>query len=194
MKIYTKTGDRGFTGLYGGERVPKSTARVQAYGAVDEANAVLGLATSQLEASTEEIRQELNGLQNTLFEVGADLATPQDSPYRKNITPISEQDVTRLEWLIDHYEETLPPLQSFILPGGTLAAASLHHARTVVRRAERECVGLEHRDPGSVNPQLIIYLNRLSDLLFVLARVVNHRVGTSETAWHARTSTRTGRG
>ena len=182
MKIYTKTGDEGTTALYGGERVPKDTLRVNAYGTVDEANACLGLARSHgVDAALD---GELETLQNALFDLGADLATPQDSKYRKNFMPLNEQDVAQLEELIDRYEEELEPLKNFILPGGSGAAAALHLARAVTRRAEREVVALAREE--EVNPQVAIYLNRLSDLLFVVARVVNMQTGVSELRWQVK--------
>ena len=182
MKIYTKTGDAGETGLYGGERVPKDALRVQAYGTVDEANAVLGVARAALIAP--DLNEVLAGIQNDLFYVGADLATPSDSKYRANIVPIKEEDARRLEKLIDDFEQDLEPLANFVLPGGHEASSALHLARTVVRRAEREVTGLAREE--DVNAHVAIYLNRLSDLLFVMARVVNKKMGVSETRWHVK--------
>lgn len=190
MKIYTKTGDKGETGLYGGVRVSKDDARVAAYGTVDEVNAALGVVRAYY--ADKAVNDDLETVQNALFDVGADLATPQDSKYRSNLTPIDEEDIELLERLIDRYDSELEELKSFILPGGHEAAASLHFARTVVRRAEREVVALGRQE--AVNPQIAVYLNRLSDLLFVMARVVNMRMGVSETRWlvkgRARTKTR----
>ena len=182
MKIYTKTGDEGTTALYGGTRVPKDTLRVNAYGTVDEANACLGLARSH--GVDLALDGELETIQNALFDLGADLATPQDSKYRKNLTPLNEQDVAQLEALIDQYEADLAPLQNFILPGGHESAAALHLARAVTRRAEREVVALAREE--EVNPQVVIYLNRLSDLLFVVARIVNMQTGVSELRWQVK--------
>ena len=186
MKIYTRTGDAGETGLYGGERVPKHDPRVEAYGTVDEANALLGLARAH--GNDTQVRKTLEELQNALFDVGADLATPHGAKQRARIVPIDERDVASLETWIDEYEELLEPLDSFILPGGNATAAALHAARAVVRRAERRVVaiGADHE----VNPQVQVYLNRVSDLLFVLARIVNMRAGVSEGAWKARVRTR----
>lgn len=182
MKIYTRTGDAGTTALYGGERVPKSALRVEAYGTVDEANALLGVARSQLGALSR-FDALLETLQSTLFDVGADLATPE-SRYRANILPLGAKDVAELEEEIDALEAKLPALKAFILPGGHPASASLHHARTVVRRAERCVVELlQHEE---INPQVVVYLNRLSDLLFVLARAVNMAAEIPDHAWHAR--------
>lgn len=169
-KIYTKTGDRGDTGLGDGTRVPKHDLRIAAYGTVDELNAVLGLAlTSGL---SEELAALLRTIQHDLFDVGADLCVPQrDAPTRRTVLRVTEAYVTRLEQAIDAFNTRLTPLRSFVLPGGTPPAAWLHLARTVCRRAERETVALGQRDP--INAQAIIYLNRLSDLLFVMARVAN---------------------
>lgn len=189
MKIYTKTGDAGETGLYGGERVPKDALRVSAYGTVDEANAAIGVARSSVNDKT--IIETLAALQNALFDVGADLATPSDSKYRSKLTPIDEHDAAHLEGLIDRYEEELEPLQNFILPGGHEAAATLHLARTIVRRAEREVTRLAKEE--EVNAHVAIYLNRLSDLLFVMARIMNMKGGVSETRWHVKSRQR-GRG
>ncbi len=182
MKIYTKTGDQGTTALYGGERVSKDARRVSAYGTVDEANAALGLARAHLEDA--ELSGDIEKLQNALFDLGADLAAPHGSRYRKNITPIDEEDVAHLERLIDSLEEELAPLQNFILPGGHPASAALQVARGVARRAERKVVELMHE--SEVNAHVGVYLNRLSDLLFVMARVVNARSGIAETQWHVK--------
>ncbi len=182
MKIYTRTGDTGETGLYGGSRVSKSDLRVSAYGTVDEANCLLGVARSELADS--EVSGVLDQIQNTLFELGADLATPLDARQRDQISQITDADATALEELIDRYEEELEPLRSFILPGGSPPAAMLHLARATVRRAERDTVLLKATEP--VNPATITYLNRLSDLLFVLARLTNMRSGVSEVRWRSR--------
>lgn len=185
MKIYTRTGDAGMTALYGGERVPKDARRVEAYGTVDEANALLGVARTQL-GDLEDFDALLARVQSALFDVGADLATPE-SRYRQNIVPLTEADVTGLEQSIDRLEAALPPLHAFILPGGHPAAASLHLARTVVRRAERRAVELAHSE--AVNPQVTAYLNRLSDFLFVLARAVNAAARVQDHEWHPRADT-----
>jgi cob(I)alamin adenosyltransferase len=182
MKIYTKTGDKGQTALYGGERVDKDAARVMAYGTVDELNACLGLARAHL--PDHKIDQELAQIQNTLFDVGADLATPSDSPYRKKLTPIDSEDIALLEGHIDRYDEDLMALKNFILPGGHEAAAALHLARAVARRAEREVVSLGKQE--AINADVIVYLNRLSDYLFTLTRIVNMKMGVSETKWQVK--------
>jgi cob(I)alamin adenosyltransferase len=180
MKIYTKTGDKGETGLYGGERVSKDSLRVTAYGTVDEVNSAIGIARSHLQ--DDEMDKDLAHLQNALFDVGADLATPNDSKYRKNVSPIDEQDVGYLEHLIDHYDNT--PLTNFILPGGHPSSAALHLARTIARRAERETITLKREE--EINEHVAVFLNRLSDLLFVMARAVNARAGISEVKWHVK--------
>lgn len=182
MKIYTRTGDEGMTALYGGERVPKDARRVEAYGTVDEANALLGVARAQL-GVLDKFDALLSDLQSALFDVGADLATPEPR-YRENIGPLTEADVTGLETHIDRLEADLPELRAFILPGGHPTSATLHHARTVVRRAERRTVELSHTE--AINPQVTIYLNRLSDLLFVLARAVNAAASIQDLQWRAR--------
>jgi cob(I)alamin adenosyltransferase len=181
MKIYTKTGDGGETGLFRGPRVPKHHLRVQAYGAVDELNAMLGIALCEVYHT--EIRDLLTYLQHQLFEVGADLATPpQDKEDGKLRVPASMTEA--LEKAIDYFDERLPELGQFILPGGNKGAAWLHYSRTVCRRAERGTTLLAEQQP--VNPEIIRYLNRLSDLLFVLARAENQSTGVSETIWKKR--------
>ncbi|MGA9117987.1 MAG: cob(I)yrinic acid a,c-diamide adenosyltransferase [Bacteroidota bacterium] len=180
MKIYTRTGDNGETSLLGGRRVPKDALRVEAYGAVDELNAHLGLIVAG--TASEKLRDILVALQHMLFLLGAELATPPPSPLKgSRIVP---EDISTVEHLIDDVEETLQPLTKFILPGGTTEAASLHIARTVCRRAERACIRLSHAE--EVESSLLIYLNRLSDLLFVLARAANQRAGTKEIEWSSR--------
>ncbi len=179
MKIYTRTGDRGETGLFNGTRVPKSDARVDAYGEVDELNAVLGVVRAA--GVDPDIDAVLVHLQRDLFALGARLADPAERiADRVTKASLSPEDVIRLEHWIDRFEEELPPLRRFILPGGATAGAALHEARTVCRRAERRIVGL---GPGAAESVLITYVNRLSDLLFVLARVVNRRAGVTETEW-----------
>ncbi|MDX1934125.1 MAG: cob(I)yrinic acid a,c-diamide adenosyltransferase [Capsulimonadales bacterium] len=185
MKIYTRTGDAGETGLYGGQRVGKDDIRVEAYGTVDEANAVLGLAAVAL-ATDAELHALILRLQGELFTVGADLATPieREAQAGRSIVPrVREAQTVELEGLIDRYEDELEPLRQFILPGGSVAAATVHHARTVVRRAERQVVALYHAAPDSVNEEVLRYLNRVADLLFVLARVANRRAEIEDIPW-----------
>jgi cob(I)alamin adenosyltransferase len=169
-RIYTKTGDGGETGLGDGSRVPKDHPRVAAYGTVDELNAVLGLLLAAQPDGPE--AELLRAIQNDLFDVGADLCRPQtETEQPGQCLRVQEGQARRLEEAIDRYNARLRPLTSFVLPGGRPAAAWCHLARTVCRRAEREVVTLARTEP--VNPQVVIYLNRLSDLLFVLARAAN---------------------
>ncbi len=185
MKIYTKGGDAGETSLFGGQRVRKDTSRVEAYGAVDELNAVLGLAVAELEEK--DLIEHLRVIQASLFDLGGELATPdvEERQERGKATPrVSEPDVAELESWIDRLEGELEPLRSFVLPGGARAAALLHLARTICRRAERRVVSLSEKE--AVQPVVLRYLNRLSDLLFVLARVVNRRSGVVEPTWVGR--------
>ena len=178
MKIYTRTGDAGDTSLFGGTRVRKSEPRVDAYGEVDETNAFLGMARAS--CTDPDIDAELVRLQQDLFALGAQLADPGGTiATRVAKAALRDEDVTRLEQLIDRYEAELPPLRKFILAGGSPAGAALHVARAVCRRAERRMVALE----PAVDGVLVRYVNRLSDLLFVLARAVNRRAGAAETEW-----------
>jgi cob(I)alamin adenosyltransferase len=186
VKIYTRTGDDGTTGLFGGGRVSKDAARVEAYGAVDETNAALGMVRAQ--GVDAELDRVLAELQRDLFDVGADLATPLDASVRSSLHPVDERDIERLERLIDHFDEQLEPLAQFILPAGHVSSAALHHARAVSRRAERACVTLAALE--GVNPLAIVYLNRLSDLLFTMARAANVRHGVSEARFHVPRRTR----
>jgi cob(I)alamin adenosyltransferase len=185
MRIYTRTGDRGETGLFGGGRVPKDSARVEAYGAVDELNAAVGLAVVALETEDAgEIVERLRLVQADLFNLGANLAAPTDAEGRRRSSHIPALPAGRaaeMERWIDEAEEELPPLRSFILPGGTEGAARLHLARTVCRRAERRVVALSHRE--AIDPAILVYLNRLSDLLFTLARLANRRAGREDVEW-----------
>ncbi len=177
MKIYTRTGDDGQTGLWGGQRVAKDSLRVQAYGTVDECNAVIGVArASGIDQGIDAILSEV---QNQLFVVGADLATPGDAA---NIPRIAENAIEVLEGYIDQLEEELEPLRQFILPGGSLAAAHLHLARTICRRAERAVVSLNHAE--TINSHIVVYINRLSDLLFVAARAANAQAGLADVPWN----------
>lgn len=171
-KIYTRTGDDGTTGLGDGSRIAKDAPRVAAYGTVDEANSAIGLLLAT--ALPEHVRDLLVSVQHQLFDLGGELCIPGHAA-------ISDADVARLEERLDHYNADLPPLKDFILPGGGEAAARCHVARTVVRRAEREAVTLSRHE--AVRPQAIGYLNRLSDLLFVLARVLARADGHGEVVW-----------
>lgn len=182
MRIYTKTGDDGTTGLFGGERVPKDDLRIEAYGSVDELNTQLGFVRS-LGGLVREHEAMLGTLQEGLFVLGADLATPARKD-RANISipRVTPDDLACLESFIDRLEEALPPLKNFILPGGSPAGAALHVARTVARRAERHAVTLFRHEP-EIGTLPVQYLNRLSDLLFVLARAVNHAAGAEEHPW-----------
>ena len=179
MRIYTKTGDAGETSLFDNTRVSKSDARVDAYGEVDELNANLGtVCASGIDA---DLATEIEKIQKELFAVGARLADPR-SRIAERVTKaaVSDTDVQRLEKLIDTLETELPPLRRFILPGGSSSGALLHQARTVCRRVERRVIAL---GAGAVEPIVIAYLNRLSDLLFVMARATNYRAGMSEIEW-----------
>jgi cob(I)alamin adenosyltransferase len=178
MKIYTKSGDDGSTGLFGGGRVRKSDARIECYGTVDELNASLGVAAV---AAPSTIAESLRRVQNELFVVGAHLATPEDSPHTRSLPLLDEAMIGRLEMEIDNAEAELEPLRQFILPGGAEAAARLHLARTVCRRAERVLVEFALDRP--VSPTIVTYLNRLSDWLFVMARLANKRAGVADRAW-----------
>jgi cob(I)alamin adenosyltransferase len=179
VKIYTKTGDRGDTGLFGGPRVRKNDPRVEAYGDVDELNAAVGAARAIVEDP--ELDAELGRIQAELFCVGAELATPHGAKARSAIPPVDPAWTARLEQAIDAWEKELPPLTRFVLPGGTRTAAALHVARTVCRRAERRAVSLAGE--AEVENEVLVYLNRLSDLLFVAARVANHRARREEPTW-----------
>jgi cob(I)alamin adenosyltransferase len=182
VKLYTRTGDTGETSLFGGTRTRKDDPRVDAYGEVDELNALIGLARasaphSGLDAAVD---GEIIRIQRDLFALGAQLADPGDKiAARVTKATLGDADITRLEQLIDRLEEELPPLRKFILAGGCRAGATLHLARTVCRRAERRIVALE----PPVDAALLRYVNRLSDLLFVLARAANHRAGVPEIEW-----------
>jgi len=178
MKIYTKTGDAGETGLFAGARVSKDHERIEAYGTVDELNACLGVARAA--GPPAEIDQCLEPIQHALFAIGAELATP--NPEQHGLRWADEQASETLELAIDRFEAGLPPLRQFILPAGTSAAAALHQARAVCRRAERRVVTLRRTD-ASVSLDVIIYLNRLGDLLFVLARAANALAGFADHPW-----------
>jgi cob(I)alamin adenosyltransferase len=182
VKIYTRTGDDGTTGLFGGARVKKGALRVEAYGTVDETNAAIGRARVSLAGSA--IDAVLAPIQEDLFTLGAELATVPGKERDLKMTLISAEDGARLEREIDNAEEGLPPLKTFVLPGGTPAAADLHLARCIARRAERLLVTLADAEP--VRNECIIYLNRLSDLLFTLARRANHLAGVADVPWIGR--------
>lgn len=179
MKIYTKTGDSGETGLFGGPRVRKSDPRVEAYGEIDELNAALGAARAIVEDP--EVDGHLRLVQAELFCVGAELATPHGAKARGAIPPVEPAWTGRLEAAIDAWDGELPALTRFVLPGGTRTAAALHVARTICRRAERHVVALAAE--VEVAPAVLAYLNRLSDFLFVAARVANHRARQEEPLW-----------
>ncbi len=183
MKIYTKTGDTGDTGLFGGGRVPKSHPRVEAYGDVDELNATIGVARATGSPPDPQIDALLVHVQQDLFAIGALLATPDRERMRMHLdkAKIDQERVAELERAIDAADAELEPLRAFILPGGSPKAAALHVARTVCRRAERRIVDIA--DEMEIPPLVIVYLNRLSDLLFTLARLANKRASAEETAW-----------
>jgi cob(I)alamin adenosyltransferase len=184
-KVYTKTGDKGKTRLAGGQQVWKDHLRVEAYGTVDELNAALGFARALWLAKAKgairgRVERELRWMQNKLFDIGGLLATASGQSF-PNMPRIEARDVARLEKLIDGWQKELLPLKEFILPGGGAIASSIHVARTICRRAERCCVSLMRKEP--VDQSIIIYLNRLSDALFVLARWVAHQLGEKELLW-----------
>ena len=180
MKIYTRTGDDGLTGLLGPGRVPKDDPRIEAYGAVDELNAMLGLARAARDLDVD-LGERIETLQDELFNVGAALADPD--PSGKFHRAITADHVARLEREIDALENELPPLTQFVLPAGGEAGSRLHLSRTICRRAERAVVGLGRVPGESVPSELLVYLNRLSDLLFVLARAANGRAGLADVPW-----------
>lgn len=180
MKIYTKTGDRGETGLFGGERVSKHSTRLDAYGSVDELNSFIGLAI--LEVKNEELKSILKNIQQKLFVVGSDLATPQTEKNKKlKITRTPDSFIVETEKLIDTFDLQLDELKNFILPGGSKGAALLHICRTIARRAEREIVALKNTE--EIGNNIVIFLNRLSDLFFVLSRFENKYSNIPDTKW-----------
>ena len=179
MKIYTKTGDTGDTGLFGGARVSKASPRVDAYGEVDELNSAVGWA--RVAVSNPDLDALLNQIQNDLFEVGAELGSTDDRKKKSAMPLIAEPQVEALERAIDEYEEGPPALTSFVLPGGSEGAARFHLARCVCRRAERSLVALGTQE--NLRGELLRYVNRLSDLLFVLARYANHVAGVEDIPW-----------
>lgn len=178
MKIYTRTGDSGTTGLFGAGRVSKNHPRIEAYGTVDELNATIGMARASISAD-QHMNALLTTIQEELFRIGADLATPEESD--ASVPRVTRREIEDLEATIDRVESELQPLKAFILPAGTGLAAALHLSRTVCRRAERRVVELA--ESVSINANIAIYLNRLADLLFVLARVANARSGHADVKW-----------
>jgi cob(I)alamin adenosyltransferase len=178
-RIYTKTGDEGMTGLGGGQRVPKDSARVEAYGTVDELNSQIGVALAS--GLCQRLETELQAIQNQLFDLGSDLATPATSQARHPVPTIQPRHVEALEWLIDEFNDVVGPLANFLLPGGTPGAAHLHVARTVCRRAERQATALARDE--TIGVSVLPYLNRLSDALFVMARYENHERDVAEPLW-----------
>ncbi len=180
MKIYTKFGDSGETALYGGTRVPKDTLQIEALGSIDELNAYIGYAQTLIYDA--DLSDMLTRIQNHLFSVGADIATPETHTKSADMR-ISSDFTTEMESMIDTLSDELPPLTNFILPGGCQAGSIIHVARAVCRRSERCVVRLTRK--SKVNPEIIRCLNRLSDLLFVLARVVNYRAQTEEPIWES---------
>jgi len=180
MKIYTKRGDAGQTSLIGGARVPKHHIRIEAYGTVDELNACMGLLSEQPACATQ--RDFLRRIQDRLFVIGSNLANDPEKSQMK-LAGLAPDDIAALEHSIDEMEQELPPLRNFVLPGGHPANAVAHLARCVCRRAERVCVHLSETAP--VEPQLVAYLNRLSDWLFVFARYISHQQGAEEIVWKA---------
>ena len=184
MKIYTKAGDKGETGLIGGKRVSKANLRIVAYGAVDELNSSIGMAVCALQSHQQiftDLVDTLTKVQNDLFVVGSDLADPDYLADKHNTPRVTEDMASALEPIIDKFEEELPAITFFILPGGNAPASSLHICRSVARRAEAAVVALLQNE--KTNPATIVYLNRLSDMLFVAARVANKRLGTADIAW-----------
>jgi cob(I)alamin adenosyltransferase len=181
MKIYTKTGDDGSTGLFGGARVPKDHPAVEAYGTVDEVNAFLGVARGAMLDS--EVQTLLDKVQGDLFTLGAELATPAEREDRlaRRQHCLDASDIEVLEQAIDRFDAALPPLKTFVLPGGSPSAAALHTARAICRRAERRTLMAQRSLP--IRQELLVYLNRLSDLLFVLARYTNHAAGIADIPW-----------
>ena len=179
-KVYTRKGDDGTTGLGGGQRVSKDSLRVQAYGAVDELNSILGVALAQ--GLSERLAQVLPGIQNELFHLGSDLCFVEEDKQKYQIPQIEKRHIDQLEQLIDALTDIVGPLENFILPGGSLGAAQLQLARAICRRAEREVIALTHQE--AIGPFGVAYLNRLSDALFVMARYENKMRGVAEPLWN----------
>ncbi len=178
-RIYTRTGDAGMTGLGGGQRVAKDSRRVETYGTVDELNSQIGLALAL--GLSERLAVELTSIQNQLFDLGSDLATPATSQARHPVPTIEARHIEHLEALIDELNDAVGPLANFLLPGGSVGAATLHVARTVCRRAERQAAALAREEP--IGPTVLPYLNRLSDALFVMARYENRQGQVPEPLW-----------
>ena len=183
MKIYTKTGDAGTTGLFGGARVGKDDLRVEAYGTVDELNAIIGVARAA--GLPPDVETALSKVQEELFVVGAELATVAGKEEKLSMALVNSSDTSRLEQAIDAMEATLAPLRSFVLPGGSPGSAALHQARTVCRRAERSTLRASRE--SAIRSEVLVYLNRLSDFLFVAARRANHAAGIADVPWAPRT-------
>ncbi len=183
MKIYTKTGDKGTTSLIGGTKVLKSNRRIDAYGTIDELNSFIGLSYDHINVF--DLNNALAEVQDRLFTIGSALACDPEKETKLKIPDLHEEDITLLEKEMDKMNEVLPAMKSFILPGGHVAVSTLHVARSVCRRAERLCVGLQKKDEV-IEPLIIKYLNRLSDYLFVLARFVAHKLGADEIPWKPR--------
>jgi cob(I)alamin adenosyltransferase len=187
MRIYTRRGDDGSTGLFGGPRVGKDDLRVAAYGDVDELNAALGVARGELvDSRVADLERFAAGLQSELFDLGAELATPDRTAVKHAVPQATAEDVARLEGEIDRIDDELPELRAFVLPAGTRAAAALHVCRTVCRRAERSLVLLSRKE--QVSTEALAYLNRLSDLLFTMARAANLRLGVQDVPWQPKTA------
>lgn len=178
-KVYTRTGDQGETGLGGGQRVPKDSLRIEAYGTVDELNSVIGTAIAA--GLPDALGVSLRRIQHELFDLGSDLCFLEADKAKYTLPQIEPRHVAALEGEIDRMSEGLEPLRNFILPGGTPAAAHLHVARTVCRRAERRCLELSRHE--AIGAHVVTYLNRLSDALFVMARAANHAAGTGDVLW-----------
>lgn len=181
-RVYTRTGDDGTTSLGGGERVPKDSIRVAAYGTVDELNSQIGAAIAA--GLDPELAERLGGVQNDLFHLGSDLCALEEDKAKRPVPVIAARHVEALERWIDAMQRELPPLDNFVLPGGTPGAAALHVARTVCRRAERAAIRLARGEP--IGAQVVPYLNRLSDALFVAARFENRRRGAPDVLWNSR--------
>ena len=184
MKLYTRTGDDGTTGLFSGARVSKDHPRIEAYGTVDELNSLLGVVMCSCEpghAFEARLRQILSAMQSRLFDIGADLATPEGAKQQSRIHRIDDADVAEAEGWIDEVDSANPPLRTFVMPAGTELAARLHVARTVCRRAERAIISLSGIEP--VGDPLLRYMNRLSDLFFAMARRANHERGQADMPW-----------